>query len=100
LFGVCADWIAKTIKKRADLIGVDPDVIGGHSLRAGLITTAVERGVDPFTVANFARHKDPRQTLGYVRGKDNMPGSPAASASDPSLKGECHDQRQRTRRGS
>jgi integrase len=71
LFGVCADWIAKTIKKRADLIGVDPDVIGGHSLRAGLITTAVERGVDPFTVASFARHKDPRQTLGYVRGKDN-----------------------------
>lgn len=72
LFGVCADWIAKTVKRHADLIGIDPDAVAGHSLRAGLITTAVERGVDPFSVAAFARHQDPRQTMGYVRSKNDV----------------------------
>jgi integrase len=70
LFGVCADWIAQTVKRHAESVGLDPDVIGGHSLRAGLITEAVNRGVDSFTVSTYARHQDPRQTLAYVRNQD------------------------------
>ncbi|TXM55863.1 DNA recombinase [Methylobacterium sp. WL120] len=38
-----------------------------HSLRAGYITTATERGADLARIMELSGHRNPRTVLGYVR---------------------------------
>jgi integrase len=70
VFGITPYWVACIVKQAAERIGLDPDRIGGHSLRAGFVTEAVNNGVDPVAVAQHVRHDDLRTTMGYVRRRD------------------------------
>lgn len=45
--------------------------------QATALTTARERGADIVDLQDFARHADPRTTLGYIRNRDRLSRSPA-----------------------
>lgn len=59
--------IAETVKKYAQLAGLDPDQFAGHSLRAGFITSAAEAGANLFKIMDVSRHKSVQTVKGYVR---------------------------------
>jgi integrase len=64
--------VAEIVKKRVRAAGLDARQFSGHSLRAGFLTSAAGQGASLTDLAKFARHKDPRTTMGYVRGHEGM----------------------------
>lgn len=59
--------IANIVKRRISSIGLDPDLFSGHSLRAGLATTAARSGVPLDQIRSHTRHKSIDSLLHYVR---------------------------------
>ena len=47
--------------------GLDPAAYAGHSLRAGMITSAAEHGASVFKIQEVSRHKSINVLSGYVR---------------------------------
>ena len=47
--------------------GLDPSEFGGHSLRAGFITSAVENGASVFRTMDVSLHRRVETLRGYVR---------------------------------
>ena len=48
--------IAEIVKRRSSAAGLDASLFSGHSLRAGFVTEALERGADPLRVMMVTRH--------------------------------------------
>ena len=59
--------VARIIKLRAGAVGLDPKVFGGHSLRTGFVTAALESGADILAVMDVTRHKSVRLLKVYDR---------------------------------
>lgn len=59
--------IARLIQKYAERVGLDPETIGGHSLRAGFLTEASRNGATIAKMQEVSRHKKVEVLLGYVR---------------------------------
>jgi len=59
--------IAEVIKRAAAAAGYDPTRFGGHSLRAGLVTTAAAAGVDERTIMEQTGHKTTTMVRRYMR---------------------------------
>jgi integrase len=59
--------VADIIKRYCAAAGLDASTFGAHSLRAGYITTAAERGADLTRIMDQSRHRDPRTVVGYIR---------------------------------
>jgi len=59
--------IARLIQKYAGLVGLDPETVGGHSLRAGFLTEASRTGATIAKMQEVSRHKKVEVLLGYVR---------------------------------
>ena len=59
--------VADIIKRYAKAAGLDALTFGAHSLRAGYITTAAERGADLARIMDQSGHRDPRTVVGYIR---------------------------------
>lgn len=59
--------IHNVVKKCMVLIGVDPARYGGHSLRAGLVTAAVEAGASEFAIMRITGHRQVNTLKRYVR---------------------------------
>jgi len=59
--------VADIIKRYCTASGLDASAFGAHSLRAGFITTAAERGADLTRIMDTSGHRDPRTVIGYVR---------------------------------
>jgi site-specific recombinase XerD len=59
--------IARLIQKYAGLVGIDPETVGGHSLRAGFLTEASRSGATIVKMQEVSRHKKVEVLLGYVR---------------------------------
>lgn len=55
------------VKERAEAAGFDPDVYSGHSLRAGLATSAVIAGVSTLSIRRTTRHASDQMLMRYVR---------------------------------
>jgi site-specific recombinase XerD len=55
------------IKCYAQRIGLDAKSVGGHSLRAGFLTSAAARGASIFKMMDVSRHKSVDTLRGYVR---------------------------------
>jgi integrase len=49
--------VARVVKHRAKLAGLDPAMFAGHSLRAGFATAAARAGVEERDIARHTRHK-------------------------------------------
>ncbi|MCJ2024712.1 site-specific integrase [Methylobacterium sp. J-067] len=59
--------VADIIKRYCTAAGLDASTFGAHSLRAGFITTAAERGADLARIMDVSGHRDPRTVVGYIR---------------------------------
>lgn len=59
--------IARLIQKYAGRIGLDPEMVAGHSLRAGFLTEASRNGATIAKMQEVSRHKKVEVLLGYVR---------------------------------
>lgn len=59
--------VALIVKKRCTLIGEDPGIFSGHSLRAGFLTSAARSGASIFKMRDVSRHKSLETLNGYVR---------------------------------
>lgn len=60
--------IARIVKRAADAAGLDAAEFSGHSMRAGLITAAVERGAPEWKVRLTSRHSArSRELAEYIR---------------------------------
>ncbi len=58
------------LKERCAAVGLDPDLIGGHSPRRGFATSAGDVGADLRHTARHMRHAKLETTLGYMEDGD------------------------------
>lgn len=70
--------VAGVVKACAELTGLDPGIYGGHSLRSGLITTAIKVGKSEHLVMRQSRHKSIAVFRTYVRDVDLFSENAAA----------------------
>lgn len=59
--------VANLVKAYAGRIGLNVEDFGGHSLRAGFVTTAADREVSESRIMDVTRHKDTRTVRTYIR---------------------------------
>ena len=59
--------VALIVKKRAQAIGLDPSQFSGHSLRAGLATSAAQAGVSAHKIQQQTGHKSIEMLSRYIR---------------------------------
>jgi len=59
--------VATIVKRHAKALGLDARTFGGHSLRAGFLTSAAARGASIFKMMDVSRHKSVDTLRGYVR---------------------------------
>lgn len=62
--------VAKIIKRYAIKCGYNVDNFSGHSLRAGLITSAAKAGASINKIMEISRHSDINTLVGYVRNEN------------------------------
>jgi len=74
-----ADTVERTIRERVIKAGLDhPDDYSTHSLRAGFVTTAKDRGIDEAAIMAHTRHKSPTTIRRYDRTAGLWHRSPTA----------------------
>lgn len=59
--------VARLIQRYAEKIGLDPAVVGAHSLRSGFLTEAAKAGASLPKMQEVSRQKKVEVLLGYVR---------------------------------
>ena len=59
--------MGQVVKRYAKEAGYKADDFGGHSLRAGFLTSAAEKGASIFRMMDVSRHKSVDTVRGYVR---------------------------------
>ena len=59
--------IARIVKRYAELVGLDPRDVAGHSLRAGFITSAAVHHARLDKIMAVSRHTNPTTVMGYIR---------------------------------
>jgi site-specific recombinase XerD len=64
---LCDHQVARIVKKLALRAGLDPTTFGGHSMRTGFVTSALESGADVLSVMDVTRHKSVKQLKVYDR---------------------------------
>jgi hypothetical protein len=66
------------VKKGAARLGFDVLAFGAHSLRSGLVTSAVKRGVSLLKICDQTRHKSIEMLRIYCRDAELFVGNAAA----------------------
>lgn len=59
--------VALVVKSRAAAVGIDPEVVAGHSLRSGLATAAAAAGAEERDIQRQTRHKSTAMVRRYVQ---------------------------------
>ena len=59
-------------RRKSSAVGLDPEMIGGHSPRRGFATTAGDVGADLRLTAGHMRHAKLETTLGYMEDGDRF----------------------------
>jgi integrase len=77
--GLSPDSVARIIKKRAAAVGLDPARFSGHSLRAGLVTSAAAAGVPEWAIKRLTGHRSGAMLHRYVRPVDPFNGAAMTS---------------------
>jgi integrase len=62
--------VAEVVKRRVALIGEDPSLYSGHSLRAGFATSAAAAGASEFAIARQTGHRSMAVLRRYIREGD------------------------------
>src|SRR5574343_323973 len=71
-----AQSVGLSVKRRVSKIGLDAARFSGHSLRAGFVTTAAERGVSTTWIRQQTGHKSDEMTQRYVRRSSMFSNNP------------------------
>jgi site-specific recombinase XerD len=66
---------ATVVQRTCERAGLDAARYGGHSLRAGLITSAIEGGASEYRTMAHSRHKNVHVFRGYIRDLNLLDGS-------------------------
>lgn len=66
LFDLSGYSVALVVQRRCRAVGL-PGEWGGHSLRAGLVTSCAKSDIPPLVIAQTTRHKNLNNLLEYVR---------------------------------
>ena len=74
--------VALILKARAQAVGLDPELLAGHSLRAGGITQARRNGHDEGEIAKLSGHKNIAILRTYLRPDDDFEGTAQVLRSD------------------
>lgn len=64
---ITAQAVALIVKERAEAVGLDPAKFSGHSLRAGLVTSAAKLGVSGWKIRQQTGHKSDAMLARYIR---------------------------------
>lgn len=75
--------VAKIIKRRASDIGLDPSVLSGHSLRAGFVTDAAQRGASTTRIRDQTGHQSDAMLQRYIRNSQLFQNNPNLSIWQP-----------------
>jgi hypothetical protein len=70
--------VADIVKAGASRLALDPATFGAHSLRSGLVTTAVKRGVNLLKICDQTGHKSLEMLRVYCRDAELFVGNAAA----------------------
>ena len=62
--------VADVVKQYAKAAGLDPAEFGGHSLRAGFVTSAAERGARADRIMDHTGHQSAAMVRTYTRRSD------------------------------
>ncbi len=65
--GLTPQAVALVVKERAQAVGLDPKKYAGHSLRAGLVTSAAQLGVSSWKIRQQTGHKSEAMLSRYIR---------------------------------
>lgn len=67
------------MKERAETAGFDPDAYSGHSLRAGLATSAASAGTPMWKIRQQTGHASDAMLGRYIRDGDMFNGNAAGA---------------------
>jgi integrase len=73
-----AEWVAEVVKHYVEPIGLDPEQFAGHSLRAGLATSAAAGGAAEWDIMRQTRHKSAEMVRRYMRDAEVLSSANAA----------------------
>ncbi len=59
--------VARIVQRAAEAAGLDPATVAGHSLRAGVATTAAKKGKSLDAIMRQTLHKSEQVARGYIR---------------------------------
>lgn len=65
--GLSAQVVALVVKERVAAAGLDPTKYSGHSLRAGLVTSAAQAGVSSWKIRQQTGHSSDAMLARYIR---------------------------------
>ncbi len=77
--GLTPQAVALIVKERAKAVGLDPRNYSGHSLRAGLITSAAKLGVSNWKIRQQTGHKSDAMLGRYIRDANIFVDNPAGA---------------------
>lgn len=72
---LCDRAVALVVKRAAELAGLDPEAVAGHSLRSGFITDQHEAGTPQARIMKQTGHRDPAQLFDYFQVVDLLQDS-------------------------
>jgi hypothetical protein len=70
--------VAAIVKQGAAPLGFDPSTFGGHSLRAGFLTSAVKRGANLIKITDVTGHRSLEMLKTYSRDAEAFVGHAGA----------------------
>jgi site-specific recombinase XerC len=70
--------VAAIVKQGAARLGFNPSTFGGHSLRAGFVTSAVKRGANLIKITDVTGHKSLEMLKTYSRDAEAFVGHAGA----------------------
>jgi site-specific recombinase XerD len=70
--------VAAIVKAGAERLGFDPAMFGGHSLRAGFVTSAVKRGANLIKITDVTGHASLEMLKTYSRDAEAFVGHAGA----------------------
>jgi tetratricopeptide (TPR) repeat protein len=71
--------VARIVKRRAKAVGLDPDRYAGHSLRAGVASSAAAGGASERAIMNQTGHRSTEMVRRYIREANLFAADNAAS---------------------
>jgi integrase len=74
--------VALVVKRTAKALGLDASRFSGHSLRAGLVTSAAKRGKSASAIMRTTGHKSERMVRRYIRDAEMWADNAAAGLLD------------------